>query len=54
MSSAPHLKRPKPSWPAMNWLRSEYDEGPFYQMQRIDRYRSVIAEMLADGRAYYC
>jgi glutamyl-tRNA synthetase len=39
---------------AMHWLDLGYDEGPFFQMQRIDRYRSVIAEMLLDGRAYYC
>ena len=30
------------------------DEGPFYQMQRMERYREVIAQMLAEGTAYYC
>ena len=30
------------------------DEGPFYQMQRMKRYREVIAQMLAEGTAYYC
>jgi glutamyl-tRNA synthetase len=39
---------------AMNWLRLDYDEGPFYQMQRLDRYRDVIGKMLADGTAYHC
>ncbi len=39
---------------AMKWLRLGYDEGPFYQMQRLDRYREVIAKMLADGTAYHC
>ena len=39
---------------AMDWLDLEYDEGPFYQMQRIDRYQAAIAEMLNDGRAYHC
>jgi glutamyl-tRNA synthetase len=39
---------------AMNWLEMKYDEGPFYQMQRMDRYRAVIAQMLQDGKAYYC
>ena len=39
---------------AMNWLRLDYDEGPFYQMQRLDRYREVIGKMLADGSAYHC
>jgi glutamyl-tRNA synthetase len=39
---------------AMRWLELAYDEGPFYQMQRLDRYRSVIAGMLAAGTAYHC
>jgi glutamyl-tRNA synthetase len=39
---------------AMDWLGLEYDEGPFYQMQRMDRYREVIAAMLAAGTAYRC
>ena len=30
------------------------DEGPFYQMQRMDRYREVVAQMLAAGTAYHC
>ncbi|MGV3653209.1 MAG: glutamate--tRNA ligase [Noviherbaspirillum sp.] len=38
----------------MQWLGLAHDEGPFYQMQRMDRYRQVIAEMLAAGTAYYC
>jgi glutamyl-tRNA synthetase len=39
---------------AMQWLNLRYDEGPYYQMQRLDRYREVIAKMLADGSAYLC
>ncbi len=39
---------------AMKWLELDYDEGPYYQMQRLDRYREVIAKMLADGSAYRC
>ncbi|MGE5866669.1 MAG: glutamate--tRNA ligase [Rhizobacter sp.] len=39
---------------AMKWLELEYDEGPFYQMQRLDRYREVIAGMLEAGTAYRC
>jgi glutamyl-tRNA synthetase len=39
---------------AMDWLGLDYDEGPFYQMQRMDRYRAVIADMLARGLAYHC
>ncbi len=38
----------------MAWLGLNPDEGPFYQMQRMERYREVIAQMLADGRAYHC
>jgi glutamyl-tRNA synthetase len=39
---------------AMKWLKLDHDEGPFFQMQRLDRYREVIAKMLADGSAYPC
>lgn len=39
---------------AMDWLELAYDEGPFYQMQRLDRYREVIAQMLEAGTAYRC
>ncbi len=39
---------------AMAWLGLDYDEGPFYQMQRMDRYRAVLAEMLERGLAYRC
>ena len=38
----------------MNWLGLHHDEGPFYQMQRMDRYREVIAQMLEAGTAYHC
>ncbi|KAF3997742.1 glutamate--tRNA ligase [Glaciimonas immobilis] len=38
----------------MQWLGLAHDEGPFFQMQRMDRYREVIAQMLADGTVYYC
>ena len=39
---------------AMKWLDLGHDEGPFFQMQRLDRYREVIAKMLAEGTAYHC
>ena len=39
---------------SMHWLGLDYDEGPIYQMQRLDRYRAVIAQMLAAGTAYHC
>lgn len=38
----------------MKWLNLAHDEGPFYQMKRMDRYREVIAQMLKEGTAYYC
>ncbi|MFJ3047067.1 glutamate--tRNA ligase [Herbaspirillum chlorophenolicum] len=38
----------------MQWLGLEHDEGPFYQMKRMDRYREVVAQMLEQGTAYYC
>ncbi|MFC4278905.1 glutamate--tRNA ligase [Achromobacter aloeverae] len=39
---------------SMDWLGMQPDEGPFYQMQRMDRYREVVAQMLAAGTAYHC
>ncbi|HTI17840.1 MAG TPA: glutamate--tRNA ligase [Trinickia sp.] len=38
----------------MAWLELGYDEGPFYQMQRMDRYREVVAQMVDQGLAYPC
>jgi glutamyl-tRNA synthetase len=38
----------------MAWLGLTHDEGPFYQMQRMDRYKTVLAQMQADGLVYPC
>ncbi|WIM06564.1 MAG: glutamate--tRNA ligase [Candidatus Nitricoxidivorans perseverans] len=38
----------------MAWLGLAPDEGPFYQMRRMDRYKEVIRQMLAAGTAYHC
>ena len=38
----------------MQWLGLDHDEGPFYQMQRMDRYREVVGQMLEAGTAYLC
>ena len=38
---------------AMDWLGLDYDEGPIYQTQRLDRYREVAEQMVASGHAYY-
>jgi glutamyl-tRNA synthetase len=39
---------------AMAWLGLDYDEGPFYQMQRLDRYRAFADDMMKRGLAYHC
>ena len=38
----------------LRWLGLDYDEGPFYQMQRIDRYKQVLLELQAAGWVYPC
>jgi len=38
----------------MKWLGLEHDEGPFYQMKRMERYGEVLAQMLKEGTAYHC
>jgi glutamyl-tRNA synthetase len=39
---------------SMSWLGMEPDEGPFYQMQRMDRYKEVLAQMKASDLVYPC
>jgi len=38
----------------MTWLGLTYDEGPFSQMARMDRYQDVIQRLLDEGHAYRC
>nr|VXZ81989.1 Glutamate--tRNA ligase [Klebsiella pneumoniae] len=38
----------------MNWLNLQWDEGPYFQTKRFDRYNNVIDEMLEAGTAYKC
>jgi glutamyl-tRNA synthetase len=38
----------------MDWAGLDHDEGPFYQTKRFDRYKDVIEELLAAGKAYRC
>ncbi|HTS83601.1 MAG TPA: glutamate--tRNA ligase [Usitatibacter sp.] len=38
---------------AMQWLGLDYQEGPFFQMKRLDRYKEVGEQLLASGHAYY-
>jgi glutamyl-tRNA synthetase len=38
----------------MAWLGLDHDEGPFYQMQRMERYKAVLEELKAAGHVYPC
>ena len=38
----------------MAWLGLDHDEGPYYQMERMDRYKEVLADMQAKGLVYPC
>jgi glutamyl-tRNA synthetase len=46
----------------MRWLGLDWDEGPdaggahgpYFQSQRLDRYRELAAQLVRDGHAYYC
>jgi glutamyl-tRNA synthetase len=39
---------------AMTWLGMDWDEGPFYQTQRISLYREAAEKLLKEGKAYRC
>jgi glutamyl-tRNA synthetase len=39
---------------SMNWLGLDFDEGPYYQTQRLARYQEVIQQLLDEDKAYYC
>ncbi|AKC60653.1 glutamate--tRNA ligase [Blochmannia endosymbiont of Camponotus (Colobopsis) obliquus] len=38
----------------MDWLNIDWDEGPYFQSKRFDRYNTVIDNMLVEGKAYKC
>jgi glutamyl-tRNA synthetase len=38
----------------MKWLGLDWDEGPFFQMKRLARYREVAEQLIAEGHAYRC
>lgn len=38
----------------MQWLGLDHDEGPYYQTKRFDLYKEVVAQLLAEGKAYKC
>lgn len=53
------LERSKPEYTenmldSLKWLGLEYDEGPYYQTQRFERYKEVALELVKQGKAYYC
>ena len=39
---------------AMAWLGLDYDEGPFYQMQRMPLYKAAVTRLMEEGKAYHC
>ena len=39
---------------AMAWLGLDYDEGPFYQMQRMPLYKEALKRLMGEGKAYHC
>ncbi|HPR51197.1 MAG TPA: glutamate--tRNA ligase [Deltaproteobacteria bacterium] len=39
---------------AMEWLGLDWDEGPFYQSERLDIYRSYVDKLVEEGKAYWC
>ena len=38
----------------MSWMGLDYEEGPYYQTERFDRYLEVIGQLVEQGDAYYC
>jgi len=39
---------------SLKWLGIDCDKGPFFQMQRLPRYREVAEQLIASGHAYRC
>jgi glutamyl-tRNA synthetase len=39
---------------SMRWLGLGWDEGPFFQMKRLARYKEVAGQLIAQGKAYRC
>src|SRR5207302_10205355 len=37
---------------ALRWLELEWDEGPIFQSERVERHREAVGQLLASGRAY--
>ncbi|HON58563.1 MAG TPA: glutamate--tRNA ligase [Smithella sp.] len=39
---------------AMTWLGLTWDEGPYFQAQRVDLHREMVQKLIREGKAYYC
>ncbi len=39
---------------AMNWLGLNWDEGPYFQAERVELHRQMVEKLIAEGKAYYC
>ena len=39
---------------AMNWLGLNWDEGPYFQAERVDLHREMVQKLINEGKAYYC
>ena len=53
------LERSRPEYTenilsGLKWLGLDWDEGPFFQSQRLDQYRQAIQQLLDEGKAYRC
>jgi glutamyl-tRNA synthetase len=38
---------------ALRWLELDYDEGPFFQSERVERHKEEIARLVDEGHAYF-
>jgi glutamyl-tRNA synthetase len=39
---------------ALKWLGLDWDEGPYFQSQRIGLYKQYAQRLFEEGKAYYC
>jgi len=39
---------------AMAWMGLNWDEGPYFQAQRVDLHREMVQKLISEGKAYYC
>ena len=39
---------------AMTWLGLTWDEGPFFQAERVEIHRNLVKKLIDEGKAYYC